>query len=128
MRTITNAELVEANRAAYKANRLVAQNLDLLPQGRDPCIYQGPHNTACGIGVALTDAELGMIAELGLNESTSVHDLQAYPSIGVQFEDLAFAQNLQGAHDAWATGHLSVYQDDADATDPVEQYRTLIGL
>jgi len=126
MRTITKQQLIDANRRAYTARRLVAQNLHLIPQG-DPCVYQGPRSTVCGIGAVLTDDELAKIVERGLNEGTSAEDLTAYNV--VQFEDIKFANDLQGAHDAWAVGHRSdrEYDPEVDA-DPAHEYRTLIGL
>jgi len=131
MRTITNQELIDANRKAYAEHRLIAQNMDLFIYGNDPCVYVGPvlpdgKQTACAIGVALNDSEQDDILSRHANNGTSAILLLDFGI--VQFEDIHFARDLQAAHDNWATSQPEVDEETSTITCPVDRYHTLIGL
>lgn len=99
MRTISNQDLIDANRKALAEHRLMAQQF--VPSSYDSCVYTDQNGCGCAIGVALTDPELKAITSQLCNVGVSVRRLQGLFSHLFTFEDINFATNLQYAHDRW---------------------------
>lgn len=114
MRTITNAELIEANISAFYDGRLCAQN-DLGALYR--AVNKAGRTCGCAIGVALTEDEINAI----ITEHKNGNGVSSILNI-VRFEDMMFVHSLQHAHDYW-TGEEGV-DDAAGAKD----YRALLGV
>lgn len=110
MRTITNAQLIAANRAALADGTLAA----LAPIPR--CEYfflDGGQIFHCAIGCVLTGDELYAIPPHELTLDITI------ANIPVTFEDTDFALQLQRRHDEWCRSSI-------DDDESYKEYLALI--
>lgn len=102
MRTITTKKLKAAALTAYHAGTLTAQN-------ERKCVLRSFNGNHCAIGVVMLDAEIAKA-----NSATCMgSDVCLMVSAEViAFEDVAFATELQVAHDCWCNSPEEMRKDD----------------
>jgi hypothetical protein len=110
MQTLTIEEVKAAARAAYDAGTLTAQHPD--PTMRR-CVYDVGDGYRCAIGCALSASTIDALVAADMNDAVGVIRLDDDGIIAL--DRRGDAENLQCAHDTWAT-YSAEFGEDSPTT------------